>query len=70
MLGVSVCLYAIPSFVSGVLTALLSLHFSQWDVAVIRILSSAVGAAVQAIVGICFIIKSNTFTELLIKDDN
>jgi hypothetical protein len=69
ILGLSVCLYAIPTCVSGILVGL-SLGWSKIDITVMRILSSAVGAGVQAAVGIFLVIKSQKIAGLLFKGED
>ena len=70
MLGLSVCLYSIPNFVSGIFFALSTLPVSKSDIAVMRIFSSAVGAAVQAVVGIVVISLSGKIAGLLFESDD
>jgi hypothetical protein len=69
MLGLSVCLYAIPSCVTGILFALSS-TMSKADITVIRVFSSAVGAGVQAIIGIMIICKSQKIADMMFKTDD
>ena len=69
MLGLSICLYAIPSCVSGILVGITQLEVSKWDITIIRILSSAIGAAVQAVVGIVIISASQKIAGWMFKSD-
>ena len=71
MLGLSVCLYAIPSCVSGILVGITQFQVSpKWDMAVIRIVGSAIGAAVQAAVGIAIISMSQKIAGMMFKTDD
>jgi hypothetical protein len=70
ILGLSVCLYAIPSCVSGILVGLTSMSVSKTDITVLRIFSSAVGAGVQAIVGIVIISASQKIAGMMFKTDD
>ena len=69
MLGLSVCLYAIPSFVAGILVEFLAPATPKTDI-VLRIFTSAVGAGVQAVVGIAIISSSRKIAGLLFKNDD
>ena len=70
VLGLSVCLYAIPMFVSGIVVGVSTFGMLKWDIAIIRILSSAIGAAVQAVMGILLIVKSQKLAGLLFKGED
>jgi hypothetical protein len=70
MLGLSVCLYAIPSCVSGILFGLESMSISKTDITVMRVFSSAVGAGVQAIIGIVIICQSQKIAGMMFKTDD
>jgi hypothetical protein len=71
MLGLSVCLYAIPSCVSGIVFGITQFQVSpKWDIAVIRIISSAIGAAVQAVIGIVIISMSQKIAGMMFKTDD
>ena len=69
MLGLSVCLYAIPSCITGILIGVTQLQVSKGDFALIRILSSAAGAAVQAVIGIIIINVSQNIANWMFKSD-
>lgn len=69
MLGLSVCLYAIPSCIAGILVQILPSGAPKPDF-VMRIFTSAVGAGVQAIVGIVIIAMSHKIAGLLFKTDD
>ena len=69
MLGVSVCLYAIPSCIAGILVQFLPTGAPKTDI-VLRMFSTAVGAAVQAVVGIVIIAMSQKIAGLLFKSDD
>ena len=70
MLGLSVCLYAIPSCVSGVLFGLTSMSVSKSDIIFLRVFSSAVGAGVQAIIGVVIICQSQKIAGMMFKTDD
>ena len=70
MLGLSVCLYAIPSCVSGILFGLTSMSVSKTDVTFLRIFSSAVGAGVQAIIGVVIVCQSQKIAGMMFKSDD
>jgi len=70
ILGLSVCLYAIPSFISSIVVGLSSLGLARESAPVIlRMISYGIGAAVQSAVGICFIVKSKSIVEFLFKGE-
>jgi hypothetical protein len=71
ILGLSVCLYAIPSFVSGILVGITQFQTSPtWSIPIIRIMSSAIGAAVQACVGVVIISMSQKISGMMFKTDD
>jgi hypothetical protein len=70
ILGLSVCLYAIPSCISGIVFGLFSMGLSKTDFTFIRIFSTTAGAAVQAIAGIVIIVMSQKIAGLLFKRDD
>jgi uncharacterized membrane protein len=71
ILGLSICLYAIPSCVSGILVGITQFQVSpKWDMAVIRIVGSAIGAAVQAVVGLVIISMSQKIAGMMFKTDD
>jgi hypothetical protein len=70
MLGLSVCLYAIPSCVSGVIIAVMQPHSSGSGFEVTRIVSYAIGAGVQLVIGIAIISVSQQISRWLFKSDD
>lgn len=70
MLGLSVCLYAIPSCVGGILFGLTSMSASKPDIAFLRMFSSAVGTGIQAIIGIVIICQSQKIAGMMFKTDD
>ena len=69
-IGLYICLCAIPGFVSGVLFACSSAMGLKWSDKLFDVLSFAVGAVVQAAVGIFIIIKSRKIAEFWFKNDD
>ena len=69
MLGLSICIYAIPSCVLGVL-AMLSDKSASKDITVLGISATAASAAVQAVVGIVIIAMSQKIAGLMFKSDD
>ena len=70
VLGLSVCLHAIPSCVSGILEGAIQLNKSPQWLAIIPMVAYGIGAAVQAVVGIIIIAKSQTVAGWLFKNDD
>jgi len=71
IIGLYVCLCAIPSLVSGILAVFANhLGASKWDEVMFRFLSYAIGAALQAVVGIFLIIKSRKLAEFWFKNED
>ena len=70
VLGLSICLYAIPECVSGILIAMSPLGPSKWDTTIIRTVFYAAGAGVQAAVGVFIIIKSQKIAEFWFKNED
>ncbi|HEV2695431.1 MAG TPA: hypothetical protein VG347_21225 [Verrucomicrobiae bacterium] len=70
MLGLSVCLYAIPSCVSGIIIALMQPPTSGGGFEVMRIVSYAIGAGVQFAIGITIISMSQKISGWLFKGDD
>ena len=68
ILGLSVCLYAIPTCVGGLIAGLTSP--ARGDAVMIRMVSSAIGAGVQAVVGIVIICASQKVAGLMFKTDD
>lgn len=73
MLGLSICFYAIPTCVSGIIFAL---SFpsglpktDQTEITVIRFMSSAVGAGVEALFGMIIIAMSRKIAGWMFKSD-
>lgn len=69
ILGLSVCIYAIPSCVGGIVYAVSSMNMSKTDATLLRVISTAVGAGVQAIVGIVIISMSQKIAGLMFKSE-
>lgn len=69
MLGFSVCLYAIPSCVSGIIIAVNHPHTDTAFVELMRIGAYAIGAGVQAVVGIIIIAASRKIAGWMFKED-
>jgi hypothetical protein len=70
MLGLSVCLYAIPSCITGILYGLTTMMASKPDIIFMRVFSSSVGEAVQAIIGIVIICQSQKIAGMMFKADD
>jgi len=70
MLGLSVCLYAIPSCVSGILVAVMRPYNSSGGAEFLRIGSYAIGAGVQFAIGIAIIASSQKVADWLFKSDD
>jgi hypothetical protein len=73
VLGLSVCLYAIPSCVSGILRGIS--QFAQFEnsqkwLTVIPVIAYGIGAAVQAVIGLVIIAKSQNIAGWMFKDDD
>ena len=68
MLGLSVCLYAIPSCISGFLQGIMHLNSSQ-GLAIIPLISYGIGAAIQAIVGLVIICESQKISGWMFRSD-
>ena len=58
MMGISICLYAIPSCVSGIIIAAMQPPSSGTGFEVMRVVSYAIGAGVQFAIGIAIISMS------------
>lgn len=71
MLGFSVCLYAIPSCVSGIVLAVTrpDAMDSNSAAAVLHIIAYPIGAAVQFALGITIIVKSQTIAGWMFASD-
>jgi hypothetical protein len=70
MLGLSVCLYAVPSIISGILFSVA--HLSKDFPALsdfIPLVSYGIGAAVQAVVGLILIAKSQKIAGWMFRDE-
>jgi len=70
VLGFSVCLYAIPSCVSGIIIAFMQPQTSGWGTEVLRIVSYAIGAGVQVAIGVAIIAMSQKISGWLFKSDD
>ncbi|MEY4918567.1 MAG: hypothetical protein RL616_2480 [Verrucomicrobiota bacterium] len=69
VLGLSVCIYAIPSCVGGIVFGLFSMTMSKTDVTLLRVISTAVGAGVQALVGLVIISMSQKIAGMMFKSE-
>ena len=69
LMGFSVCLYAIPSCVAGILTNLVRPESSDRGIEAVRLSSYAIGAAVQLVLGIAIIAMSKKISGWLFKED-
>jgi hypothetical protein len=67
ILGLSVCVHAVPALISVLLSAFMSLGVSRGDAPILRILLSGVGVGVEAIIGVLLIVNSPKVVELLFK---
>jgi hypothetical protein len=70
MLGLSVCLHAIPSCVICILFNLASMSVSKTDITFDCVFASAVGPGVQAIIGIVIICQSQKIAGMMFKSDD
>jgi hypothetical protein len=70
IIGLYVCLCAIPNFVSGILIAFVPSVGAKWSEEMIRIVSYAMGDAVQAAVGILLIVKSRKLAQYWFKNED
>ena len=70
VLGLSICLYAVPGFISGIVFALTAPAAAKADITAIRFISSTVGAGVQAVFGIIIIAASQTIAGWMFKPDD
>ena len=68
VLGLYICLLAIPSCVSGIIVAIIHPD-TAGVVETLRIGSYAIGAGVQFVIGIAIIAKSQTVTGWMFKSD-
>ena len=70
ILGISVCLYAIPSCVTGIIVTVMQLPSSGGGFEVMRMVSYAIGAGVQFAIGIAIIFLSQKISGWLFKSDD
>jgi hypothetical protein len=72
IIGLYICICAIPSFLSGIIVALAPFGLSKTDTTgmVLRMESFSFGYAVQAAVGIFIIIKSRKIAEFWFKNED
>jgi hypothetical protein len=70
ILGLSVCLYAIPSCVSGIIVALMQPHGSRSGFELMGLSYYAVGAVVQFAIGLVIISISQTIAGWMFKSDD
>jgi len=69
MLGLSVCLYAIPNCVSGMIVGIHHLQNFPQLVSIVPVVSYAIGAAIQVVVGLVIIAKSQKVAGWMFKSD-
>ena len=75
IIGLYICLCAIPGVVSGILALFAPLfappvEVPKWSETLFRVFSWAIGDAVQAVVGIFLIIKSRKLAEFWFKNED
>jgi hypothetical protein len=70
ILGLSICLHAVPTFISGVVFALTAAGVSKSDITAMRFFSSTVGAGVEAVFGIIIIAVSQKIAGMMFKDSD
>ena len=72
IIGLYICLCAIPNLIAGILVGLSSLGWSKTDTTgiVMRMVSYSIGYAVQAVVGIFIIAKSRKVAEFFFKNED
>jgi len=70
ILGLYICLCAIPGFVSGILLIFSSTLGVTWNEKFFSMGSYAIGDVVQAIVGIIIITKSRKIAEFWFKNED
>jgi hypothetical protein len=71
ILGLYVCLGAIPGFISGILYGLTALGMKTDTTGmVMRMVSYSVGDTVEAVVGIVIIVKSRKISEFWFKNED
>ena len=69
LLGLSICLYAIPACASGIFMAVEARDVSDTQLTVYRLFSAGFGAGIQAIVGIIIIAVSRKISGWMFKSD-
>jgi hypothetical protein len=71
IVGLYVCLCAIPGLVSGIAPVFaLALGSPKWDDYMFTVLADAIGAVIQLVVGIFLVGKSQKFAEFWFKGDD
>jgi hypothetical protein len=71
IIGLYVCLCAIPGLVSGIAPVLaLALGSPKWDDYMFTVLADAIGAIIQLMVGIFLVIKSRKLAEFWFKNED
>ncbi len=71
ILGFSVCLYAVPTCVSGIIVGLAGFRdASGRDIGLIRLAASTIAAAVQAVIGIVIICSSEKIANWMLKNSD
>jgi len=69
MLGLSICLYAIPTCVAGIITAFSAASVTKSETAMFTI-GDAIGTGVQALFGLVIIAKSRAIAGWMFKNDD
>jgi hypothetical protein len=69
IIGLYVCLCAIPSFTAGILAAFSFGATLGWGEKVFNLAAYAIGDVVQAVVGVFLIIKSRKLAEFWFKNE-
>ena len=70
VLGFSVCLYAIPGCVSGIVLALLQPHSSGGAAEILHVVAYPIGAGFQLAIGVAVIAMSQKISAWLFKSDD
>lgn len=70
ILGLYLCVNAFPNFVAGILAGVISLEIDATSKIISRTWSLAGGSAMQALIGLVFIIKSWSIAQWLFRNEN
>jgi hypothetical protein len=71
ILGLYVCLCAIPELVIGIGAPLVvALGAAKWDVVMTEELSNAIGAVIQLVVGLFLVVKSRKLAAFWFKNED